>query len=570
MQQRVAERLERLYGTSAPDCLPKVLACIDRAAIRIPPAQQRSWDQTDVVLITYGDMVRREEASSLAALSEFLVEQNLHELISTVHILPFYPHSSDDGFSVIDYQAVDPVLGSWDDVTVLSNKFRLAFDLVLNHISSQSEWFAGFLRGEEPFSRFFHTVNPGADLSAVIRPRSLPLLTAVETREGTRHVWTTFSEDQIDLNFAEPDLLVAMLEVLLDYVARGAQIIRLDAIAFLWKEIGTSCLHLPQTHEVVKLMRDVLTAVAPHVWLLTETNVPHEENISYFGDGDEAQLVYQFSLPPLLLDAFTEGNATPLMGWLRKLEPPPQGTTYLNFTASHDGIGVRALEGIVSEEEVADLVSAVRKRGGLVSTRHCADGTDVPYELNIAFVDALAPDDAGDTEYHARRFLASQAVMLALQGIPAIYFHSLVGSRNDSEGAASSGQPRRINRRKFERQELDAQLASPGSLAARIYQGYRRLLAVRRCQPAFHPDASQTALDTGNPALIGFLRESRDPVQKILVLVNVSHQATHLPVDAWLDHEGIVDLLGDHVAVDAKHVTLEPGRARWLTPSREK
>ncbi|MCG8585754.1 MAG: alpha-amylase family glycosyl hydrolase, partial [Pirellulales bacterium] len=429
LQQRIAAHLKRLYEPAVADnCLARLVELVNSYRARIGGRESRKWDQTDIVLITYGDMVRSDgDASPLSELRGFLKDESLDESLSTVHILPFFPYSSDDGFSVIDYHAVNPELGDWPDVARLSEDFRLAFDLVLNHASSKSDWFARYLACEEPYSRFFVEADPEADLTAVTRPRSLPLLTSYETAHGTKYVWTTFSADQVDLNFAEPELLLAMLGVLLDYTARGAQVIRLDAIAFLWKRIGTSCVHLDETHEVVKLMRDVLEAAAPHVWILSETNVPHKENISYFGDGDEAHIVYQFSLPPLLLDAFTHADTTYLCKWLSDLEPAKPGTTFLNFTASHDGVGVRPLEGLVPDDRLESLVAAVKSRGGLVSTRRREDGTDVPYELNIAYVDALAPSEA-DEDLHARRFLSTQAVMLALRGVPALYFHSLVGA----------------------------------------------------------------------------------------------------------------------------------------------
>ena len=163
--------------------------------------------------------------------------------------------------------------------------YRLAFDLVVNHVSAQSAWFQRFLAGVPPYTGYFLVLDPATDLSGVVRPRATPVLTPFRTADGERHVWTTFSEDQIDLNFQQPpgpagdDRRAAVLRG-----ARGAQIIRLDAIAYLWKVPGTSCIHLPQTHAVVKLLRAILDLTAPAVQLLTETNVPHAENISYFGE----------------------------------------------------------------------------------------------------------------------------------------------------------------------------------------------------------------------------------------------------------------------------------------------
>ena len=424
---KITPRLKRLYGDRADEAADEILAALERidfdvfAAADTPPLSQR-----DVVLITYGDQVRSEPQNPLQTLHKFLIDWQLPALINTVHFLPCFPYTSDDGFSVVDYRQVDPELGTWNDVHAIGEDCQLMLDLVLNHISQESEWFKNYLAGEAPFDDYFIEADPELDLSAVTRPRSLPLIHDFETNRGTRWVWTTFSRDQVDLNYSEPKLLAEMLAILLEYVAHGARIVRLDAIAYLWKQIGSSCIHLPETHEVVKLMRDVFDQLAPQAQLLTETNVPHDENVSYFGDGDEAHMVYQFSLPPLLLDAFLNKDALPLKRWLQNLQSPPAGTTYFNFTASHDGVGVRPLEGHVDSARLNRMVEKVRSLGGAIGTRRQADGTDSPYEMNVSYVSALTPDD-GNLKTHAERFLTTQAIMLSLQGLPAVYFHSLVG-----------------------------------------------------------------------------------------------------------------------------------------------
>ena len=551
-------RLERIYPGRADEAIAQIESATADVAARLaqqPAPRTDRWNERDVVLITYADQLREDARSAevrppLGVLCDWLVREGLDKLINTVHLLPFCPYSSDDGFSVIDYLAVDPAAGDWPDIARLGEDFALMFDLVLNHISQHSEWFAAYARGESPFDKFFIEVDPQEDHSQVVRPRPGPPWKQVETSRGAKHVWSTFSDgavkDQIDLNYAEPAVVAHMIRILLEYAERGARIVRLDAVAFLWKVVGTNCLHLPETHEIVRLCRDLLARHAPQTLVLTETNVPHAENVSYFGqvdpatgEGDEAHMVYNFSLPPLLLEAFVSGDATAIRQWLANLAPPPPGCTFFNFAASHDGIGVRPLEGLVSAERLEQLVAAVRQRGGKINTRSAADGTEVPYELNIAFVDALSPEAETNpppplgegvrcggekTNLHARRFLASQAVMLAVRGMPAVYFHSLVGTQNDYAGVEASGQNRRINRHKYERAELDAHLASPGSLARQIYDGYRELLALRIAQPAFHPDAPQQVVDVGNDHILAFSRTSLDRAQSILVLVNFSQR----------------------------------------------
>ena len=471
----------------------------------VAATREGMWDEKDVVLIAYGDMIRGD-GPALPHLTAWLTEEGLDDGFSIVHLLPFFPYSSDDGFSVVDFRTVDPALGTWDDVAALGEHFDLAFDLVCNHVSSQSEWFAAYLRGEQPFADWTVEADPDDQrLTRVVRPRSLPLLTPFETDRGPKHVWTTFSADQIDLNYAAPTLLAEMMDILLDYVARGARIVRLDAIAYLWKELGTDCIHLPQTHAVVRLMRRLTERLAPGTLLLTETNVPHAENVSYFGAGDEAHVVYNFSLPPLLLDAMLVGDTAVLRLWAESVSRTRPGTTLLNFTASHDGVGVRPLQGLVPPERIAALVAHVRSEGGLVGTRRQADGSDSPYELNITYLSALAQGDFGSDE-HIERFLTTQALALALRGIPAVYFHSLVGTANDTEGVRREGHNRAINRRRFAPEELRTILADRTSVAARIHRRYRDLLRVRRAQSAFHPDAPQRVLPLADPSLFAFVR----------------------------------------------------------------
>ena len=272
--------LAEIYGSD------KGQAAFERLAVIIEkfPEQKGTKDsffsQDDVVLITYGDSLKKEGQAPIAALHEF-ANRYLKGAISNVHFLPFFPYSSDDGFSVMDFFEIDPDLGSWQNVNDMGQDFQLMFDYVVNHFSSKGPWFDNYLSNKSGFEEFAIEVDPSIDLSKVTRPRSLPLLSEYQKKDGRKvHLWTTFSADQIDFNFASLDVLVRMIEVLLFYVQQGATIIRQDAIAYLWKEIGTNCIHLPQTHAVVKLFRAILDIVAPEVMILTETNVPHAENIS--------------------------------------------------------------------------------------------------------------------------------------------------------------------------------------------------------------------------------------------------------------------------------------------------
>jgi len=532
------------------------------------PAARGGLTERDAILITYADGARQPGLSPLRSLAGFC-QEHVQGLVSTIHLLPFYPSSSDDGFSVTDYRAVDPSLGDWEDVAGLGSHFRLMFDAVINHVSAGSAWFQGFLSDHPRYRDYFVVVPEGTDLSAVVRPRALPLLTPFSIPGGDKRVWTTFSADQIDLNYHNPDVLLEALETVFSYVARGATFLRLDAIAYLWKELGTPCIHLPQTHRVIQLLRALLDDVAPHVFVITETNVPHEDNLSYFGDGtNEAQLVYNFALPPLVLHAFHAGNAAVLSSWAAGLRLPSPRTAFLNFLASHDGIGLNPARGILSEREIDLMAERALAYGGLVSHKTNADGSQSPYELNINYLDALSnPQGRECLDACVDRFIAAHAIMLALVGLPGIYFHSLLGSRGWPEGVALTGQNRSINRQKLLRVEVEAELARPESLRQRVFQRLGRLLRVRAKHPAFRPYGSQHVLATGEP-VFALLRGFEQGTEPVVCLHNVSPtvQEAEVNLRANLGSGEYVDLISGQslAAPDRGALPLQPYGMLWI------
>ncbi len=490
--------------------------------LQVPPAHGDYFSEKTVTLITYGDTLHREGEHPLQTLRDFL-DDNAHDLIDTVHILPFYPYSSDDGFSVIDYYAVNPELGNWDDVRALSRGYRLMFDAVINHMSAKSEWFQRFLADDPAYTNLFMTESQETDLSSVVRPRTSPLLTPFTKANGdTVHVWTTFSDDQVDLDFRTPATFLRILDVLLDYIEQGAQVIRLDAIAFMWKVAGTSSLHLPQTHAVIQLFRAVLDGYAPHVILITETNVPHAENISYLR-ADEAQLVYNFTLPPLLLHTLITGNVVKLAEWINSLPAPTPRTTFFNFTASHDGIGLRPVEGILAPEELAQMIAQVEANGGRVSYRALPDGSQQPYELNITYVNATGKVGISPSQ-HVERFLLTQAVMLSLAGVPAIYVHSLIGTQNDHNGVERLGYNRAINRAKLDADQLESELRDADTFSSQVFNAYADLVRARRGHTAFHPLGNQRAYTLNDGHVLGLERTAPDGSERVTCLFNFSDQ----------------------------------------------
>ncbi|UWU50620.1 alpha-amylase family glycosyl hydrolase [Limnospira platensis] len=527
------------------------------------------WTENNVTLITYGDSIysRYTDQKPLEVLAKFL-GKNLKDTITGVHILPFFPYTSDDGFAVSDYLSVNHQLGDWEDIKTIANQFNLMVDVVLNHVSSKHEWFQQFQAGKKPGCDYFIVVEPETDLSEVVRPRNSPVLVKVETVHGEKHVWATFSEDQIDVNFANPDVLIEFLKIIRFYIVSAkARYIRLDAVGFLWKEIGTSCIHLPQTHAIIKLLRELVNMIDPEVALITETNVPNRENLSYFGNRNEAHMIYNFSLPPLLLNAMLQGKSDHLRTWMMSMPPAPLGCAYFNFTASHDGIGLRPAEGLLSDEEYQSLLTTMEKFGGKISMRKKPDGSESPYEINISLFDAMKGTVKGEDTWQIQRFICSQTLMMSLEGIPAFYIHSLLATPNDYERLQQTGMNRSINRYKWQIEDLQKDLEDPHSPRSLVFREICRRIKIRRQQGAFHPNATQYTLQLKR-SLFGFWRQSMTRDQSIFCIFNLTDKPQQLNlrdvnlicIDPWLD------LISGEIITDiySKYI-LQPYQAVWIT-----
>lgn len=572
LRERVGNHLLHIYGDQLSDAERAQLTDDCLALMRLDtiddmPAQHVNfWDQRDAIVITYGDSILAEDAKPLATLKAF-ADEHLRGSVSALHILPFYPWSSDDGFSVLDYSSVNEALGDWQDVRALDEHFDLMADLVINHCSSRSLWFQNFLRDEMPGKDYFFTASPDDDLSAVVRPRTNKLLRPVETASGLRHVWCTFSYDQVDLDFRNPEVLKQFVSIVRQYLDSDIRIFRLDAVAFLWKIPGTSCLNLEQTHEAVRLFRTLVEHARHDAMLITETNIPNQENLSYFGNANEAHCVYNFSLPPLLVNTLVTGHCGYLKQWMMSMPPAQHGTAYFNFIASHDGIGLRPAEGLLSDEELDALIRTMEMFGGHVSHRALENGENKPYEINISLFDALQGTTSGPDHLGLDRFVCAHAIMFGLEGIPGIYIHSLIGTRNDYEKVEHTGQNRSINRHQWQAQSLDAELASPDSTHHQVFNALTHLLAIRRRQAAFHPNAVQFTLHLGSK-LFGFWRQSMDRRQSVFCISNVTAEEQPLLLSRinLIEAQDWRDLItGEDYGDRGPEVVMAPYQTVWIT-----
>lgn len=566
--RRIRPLLEAVYPENQIDnLLDRLYGLLEEHFAASLDENFQKWSEDNVLLITYGDSIYTPDEKPLATLKNIL-DGYLKSAVTGVHILPFCPYSSDDGFAVKDYLSVSPELGTWDDVRAIAQDYDLMVDLVLNHISSQSEWFQQFKAGQKPGCDYFIAVSPETDVSDVVRPRSSPLLVKIDTAKGEQYVWATFSDDQIDLNFENPEVLIEFIKIILFYVAVGAKYIRLDAVGFLWKRLGTPCIHLPETHAIIRLLREVLQMANPDVALITETNVPNRENLSYFGNRNEAHMIYNFSLPPLLLNALMQGRSDHLKTWMMSMPPAPIGCAYFNFTASHDGIGLRPAEGLLSDDEYQALLDTMQRFGGKISMRRHPDGSESPYEINISLFDAMKGTVKGQDRWQVQRFLCSQTIMLSLEGVPAFYIHSLLATTNDLDKMARTGHHRSINRHQWDYDQLVAALEDETSPQAVVLKELCRRIQIRRRQGAFHPNATQYTLHPMNKALFAFWRQSIIRDQSIFSIHNLSDRTQQLALsnlnlvitDPWCDL-----LSGQLIHNIYDKFVLKPYQSAWIT-----
>ncbi|MDJ0744554.1 MAG: sugar phosphorylase [Xenococcaceae cyanobacterium MO_167.B27] len=588
-KEQILSRLSYLYDeTQAKEWMPELERLLKLHQAYKPPelveleqdfAPENRFTEQDVILITYGDLLVSQDRSPLKTLSDFLNSiPAFKEIINTLHILPFFPYSSDRGFSVIDFEAVDPQLGSWQDIQVLGENYQLMFDGVFNHISAQSKAFQEMLSGNPLYKDAFTVYRSPEELSPeqrqiIVRPRTSDVLTKFDSLNGPVWVWTTFSPDQIDLNFRNPQVLLDVIETLLVYVRNGANIIRLDAVTYLWEEPGTPCASLEQTHEVVKLFRDVLKTVAPNVALITETNVPHAENISYFGDGsDEAQMVYNFALPPLVLHAFYREDASSLTQWAKDLDYPSPTTTFFNMLDTHDGVGLQGVKNILPKAEINFIINKARQHGAFVSYKTGADGTEEPYEINTTWFSALTLDNGQeDLAFQVKRYVASRSIALVLRGVPGIYFHGLIGTPNNIGDVLKTKTKRDINRKVLNADDLLEHSQNPKSRLRLIAYNFGELIAIRRQHTAFHPIGEQRILGLV-PEVFALLRISPNGDRHILTLTNVTPRTCQLAIPLssigveetqWYD---LVRQRGWMAQDQTLNLTLQPYDVVWLIP----
>ena len=527
-----------------------------------------SWSQNTIVMITYADTIEDKNSLPINSINKFLKEY-CADTFEIVHILPFFPSSSDKGFSVKDYYSVYHQFGQWNDILRISKEFGVMADVVINHGSSESLWFKNFIKAKGKGSDYFLNFDEPFDTSKVVRPRTSDLLNPVKTNDGIKYVWCTFSKDQVDYNFSNPVVLFEFVQIIIFYLAKGITVFRFDAVAFIWKKIGTSCINLEKTHEIVRLFRTLLTYLSPKAILVTETNTPARENVSYFGNANEAHWIYNFSLPPILIYSILAGDSSYLEKLTMSMPPSQLGTSYLNFIASHDGIGLRPAETFLTKDEVTRFINLMEQNGGRVSYRSNNTDTPEPYEINITLFDAMKESFNKEVNLCVERFMCIHAIMLSLEGVPAFYIHSLFGTRNDYALYKQTNQNRSLNRGKIKISEID--LSNESEPQSYIFLQLKKLMLIRKKQPAFHPNAVQFTLHLGSN-LYGIWRQSLDKKQSIFCISNLTDEVVNLSLldlnligfDHWRDIISEVEI--DDITSE---IEFRPYQTMWLTNQQD-
>ena len=526
------------------------------------------WSENTILLITYADSISR--GLSGKTLNDFgkFYKKYLEKFINSIHFLPFFPSSGDGGFSVKNHNDVDKAYGTWEDIQSLSKKANIMTDLVLNHSSSKGDWYKNFLDDKDPGKNYFYVVDKNYDCSKVVRPRDHDLLTEIELQNKKKFLWCTFSHDQIDLNFKNPDVLLEFIKLILKLSSYGIKIFRLDAVAFIWKQPGTTCLNLSQTHEIIKLLRDIVDQLDKNLIIVTETNLPKQENLSYFGKNDEAHWIYNFSLPPLIVNTFLFEDSVALTKWSMKMPPAQLGNAYLNFIASHDGIGMRPAEGILSDKEIKKMLQRLKKNGSKFSMRKLSNNEEKVYEANISLFNALQFTDSDlKGKFALKRFIAAHCIILAIEGVPAFYFNSLFATKNDEETFANTGVKRNLNRYKWHYSTLVDLIKTNNTIEKNCYEIFKKLISIRKIQPAFHPNATQFTLNL-DKNIFAVWRQSRDRKQSIFALTNVSSKTIKLNTNKinLIDDEQWFDLLSQETKItDDQYIKLMPFQSLWIT-----
>jgi amylosucrase len=526
----------------------------------------------------------------------------LRELgVGYLHLMPLLrarPEPNDGGYAVADYGAVEPALGTMDDLRALAADLRaagmaLCIDVVLNHTAREHAWAQAAIAGDERRRAFYLTFADRAEPDAyeLTLPEVFPAIAPGNFTwmpELGRWVWTTFNAYQWDLDYANPEVFVAMAEVVLGLAAAGVDVLRLDAVPFLWKRKGTSSQNQPEVHDLLQALRAVVRIAAPSVAFKAEAIVSPRELVAYLGvgrhEGKECDLAYHNVLMVLLWSTLASGRVALMTHTLRSMPRVPRGAGWVTYVRCHDDIGWA-----ITEEDAAAV-----GEDGFLHRRFLADFYAGDFPGSFARGARFQPDprtgdartsgtaaalcgleqalDSGDTaavDTALRRMLLLYAIAFAHGGLPLVYMGDELGLRNDR--AYADDPARRDDNRWMHRPRMDWAAAErrhdPASVEGRLWAGLRRLVAARRATRAVHAHGEGEPFWTGNDHVFGLQREHGG--QRLLVLANFTNgaQAVHLGVvrvRGFALGPAAAEPDGRELRVEGDFLVLEPYQFAWV------
>ncbi|MDY0225876.1 MAG: alpha-amylase family glycosyl hydrolase [Desulfomicrobium apsheronum] len=602
-----------LYG-DRPDFKQQMVRLVETLALRYmerPPALRKSdltrevhynWflNQKWVAMALYCDRF----ADNLQGLREKL--PYFQELgVNMLHVMPILdcpPENNDGGYAVRDFRKIDTRYGTLQDVeelaaTLKNREILLVLDVVVNHTSDEHEWATRARQGEKKYQDYYYVFDNRETPDAFEEgmPEIFPVTAPGNfTWDETMGKWvmTVFNNYQWDLNYRNPAVLIEMLDIILFWANKGADILRLDAVAFLWKKIGSTCQNEREAHLLLRLMKDCCQVTAPGVLFIAEAIVAPGEIAKYFGEdaiySKECEIAYNASLMALLWDAVATKNATLLNLGVKNLPNKLERATWLNYVRCHDDIGLGFDDSDVTQAGYdptlhrAFLVDYFTGRFPESPARGMPFGTNLKtgdarisgsLASLVGLESALESEDEDAITAAIKTITLLHSVILSFGGLPLMYYGDAIGTLNNLEflsDPAIQHDSRWVHRSHFDWDKAEKRHQS-GTVEQRIFSSLKKMIAMRKEIPAFADFDNRHLLLIENPNLLVFYRTDPENCRsRVLVINNFNVETQPLPVDALTPHgfftnESMTDLCtGERVPVEDGQLLIPALSFYWL------
>lgn len=498
--------------------------------------------------------------------------------VNFLHLMPVFQSpegESDGGYAVSDFRKVDERFGTLDDLQKLQlrmqqEQMHLMIDIVLNHTSHHHEWAKKARAGDPVYQEYFYMYEnrslPDQFDSTMpeIFPESSPG-SFTYVKECNKWVMTVFHQYQWDLNYTNPAVFNAMLDTIFFYANLGVDILRIDAPAFIWKQLGTSCQNLPQAHNLLRLIRQCVQVAAPGMALLGEAIVAPKEIMKYFGTGlyygKECEVAYNATQMALQWDALATGDTRVMLAAQHDILQKPYGCTWINYTRCHDDIGLGYEDASIEaagfnayghRKYLKEYYSGVHPdspaMGALFSVNPKTQDARISGSLAslCGLEKAMEAYDEKELEMSVRKILLMQAQSFFIGGIPMLFYGDEVGYTNDYSYLNEEGKSydNRWMHRPVINWDKNERAKESGTLEQKIFSATRRLLQIRKSLPVVADHKNLAWLTPHNIHVAGFLRS--DGKKKLYCLFNFQAKAAYVTWYTFKEHGPAVTRLYDH------------------------